>query len=47
MALARTTPPTSGDTITSGLPLYFSSISLTKTGAANKLSVGISKNPCI
>ena len=31
----------------SGLFLYFSSISLTKTGAANKLSVGISKKPWI
>ena len=31
----------------SGLFLYFSSISFTNTGAANKLSVGMSKKPCI
>ena len=45
MALALTTPPTSGETITTGLFLYFSSISFKNTGAANKLSVGISKKP--
>ena len=47
IARALTTPPTSGDTITTGLLLYRSSISFKKTGAANKLSVGISKKPCI
>ena len=44
IALALITPPTSGETIITGLFLYFSSISFTNTGAANKLSVGISKS---
>ena len=35
MALALTTPPTSGETITTGLFLYFSSISFTNTGAVS------------
>ena len=47
IALALTTPPTSGETTTTGLSLYRSSIFLINTGAANRLSVGISKNPCI
>ena len=47
IALARTTPPTSGETITVFLLSNFFLISSINTGAAKRLSVGISKNPCI
>lgn len=46
-ALALTTPPTSGDTTIIFLLLYFSLTSRAIVGIANRLSVGISKNPCI
>ena len=42
---ARTMPPASGDTMTKSSPLKFSSMSLAKTGPANRLSTGMSKKP--
>ena len=47
MALALTTPPISGETAVKLSTEYFLPMSFEKTGPANKLSVGISKNPCI
>ncbi len=47
MALALTTPPISGETATKFPISYFSFISFEKTGPAKRLSVGISKKPCI
>ena len=47
IALALTTPPISGETATRLLISYFSFMSFENTGPANKLSVGMSKNPCI
>ena len=45
IARALTTPPISGETATKFSMLYFSFMSFAKTGPANRLSVGISKNP--
>ena len=47
IARALTTPPISGETATKLSTLYFAVMSFAKTGPANKLSVGISKKPCI
>jgi hypothetical protein len=47
IALALTTPPISGDTATRFDKSNCSFISLENTGPANKLSVGMSKKPCI
>src|ERR1044072_5510980 len=44
---ARTTPPTSGETTVMFAPLKRSLMSRTITGEANRLSVGMSKNPWI
>ena len=48
IARARTTPPTSGETMHRLFsPWKRSLMSLMKTGAANRLSVGMSKKPWI
>ena len=46
-ARARTTPPTSGDTTIKLLAVPRSLMSRTMVGAANRLSVGMSKKPWI
>ena len=46
-ARARTTPPTSGDTTIMSACRIRSRMSRTSTGAANRLSVGMSKKPWI
>ena len=45
IALALSTPPTSGATHTKLFDLIFFFMSLTKVGAAKRLSTGISKKP--
>ena len=45
MALALSTPPTSGATQTTFLVPIFFNICFNRTGAAYKLSTGISKKP--
>ena len=47
IALALSTPPTSGATQTILFDLIFFFMCPTNVGAANKLSTGISKNPWI
>ena len=47
MARARNTPPTSGETMVRSVPSKRSMMSLVKTGAAKRLSVGMSKKPWI